>query len=298
MQSNQKTHSREFVDSIDRVAKSEQLGAEWAVYRDFEIEEKGDEVYVYALRRPETLEVKPGTVLNTFPKDLNLDRRYAPLREEPSLFLKFASLARKGPFTRDKALEVMLDWIKSYGTLGWGSTYYLNAPGSVPQETHRRECWSAFERAMTEAARCLGLYEAARAPDSAGTDVALQHYGIFGPTPEVRREMALQTVGELVGGHVRNECYPVLYREFNKDTEQTVGFSIGWDFHSLLGAMYLQMAWLMDKGISIRSCKGPGCPFFISYDESRRDKEFCSKNCKEKWRYHHVVKPKRQGQAI
>jgi hypothetical protein len=54
----------------------------------------------------------------------------------------------------------------------------------------------------------------------------------------------------------------------------------------------------MDKGISIRSCKGPGCPFFISYDESRRDKEFCSKNCKEKWRYHHVVKPKRQGQAI
>ena len=110
--------------------------------------------------------------------------------------------------------------------------------------------------------------------------------------------MALQTVGELVGGHVRNECYPVLYREFNKDTEQTVGFSIGWDFHSLLGAMYLQMAWLMDKGISIRSCKGPGCPFFISYDESRRDKEFCSKNCKEKWRYHHVVKPKRQGQAI
>lgn len=54
----------------------------------------------------------------------------------------------------------------------------------------------------------------------------------------------------------------------------------------------------MDKGISIRSCKGPGCPFFMSYDESRRDKEFCSKNCKEKWRYHHVVKPKRQGQAI
>ena len=39
-------HSKEFVDAIDRVAKSEQLAGEWPVYRDFEVEEKGEEVYV------------------------------------------------------------------------------------------------------------------------------------------------------------------------------------------------------------------------------------------------------------
>lgn len=294
-----KIHSREFVDSIDRVAKSEQLGtAVWPVYQDFEVDEKDEEVYVYALYRPEKLDVRPGTILDTFPpKDLNLQRWYPPLREEPDLFLKFASLARKGPLTRDKAVEVMLDWVKGYGTLGWGDIYYVDAPGNVPQERHRRECLAAFNRAVREAARCLGLYEAARASDPAARDVALQRYAISGNTAEQRREMALRTVGDLVGGHIRNECYPVLLRGFHKDTGETANFSLGWDFHSLLGAMYLQMAWLMDKGISIRSCKGPGCPYFISYDESRSDKEFCSKNCKEKWRYHHIVKPRRQGQA-
>ena len=28
--------------------------------------------------------------------------------------------------------------------------------------------------------------------------------------------------------------------------------------------------------------------------KTRKDKEFCSRNCKEKWRYHNVVKPRKQ----
>ena len=298
MYGNRKILSKEFVDSIDRVAKSGQLAGEWPVYRDFEVEEKGEEVYVYALFRPEQLDYSAGPIINTFPKDLNLRRRYAPLREEPDLFLKFASLARKGPLTKNEAVEVMLDWVKSYGTLGWGSIYYLEAPGSLPQEMHRRECLSAFTRAVAEAARCLGSYQAARMSDVEAVGAVLQQYPyISGGTAEQRRETALQTVGEHVGGHVRSECYPELYREFNKETKQTVGFSQGWDFHSLLGAMYFQMMQLITKGITIRACKGPGCPHFIRYDIDRKDKEFCSKNCKEKWRYHHVVKPRKQRQA-
>ena len=45
--------------------------------------------------------------------------------------------------------------------------------------------------------------------------------------------------------------------------------------------MYLQMMWVTTKGISIRACKGLGCPNYIEYDQSRKDKEFCSKNCNE-----------------
>jgi len=300
MPQTKKIHSREFVDSMDKVAKSAQLAAGWPVYQDFEVAEKDGEVYVYALYHPEELEAKPGTtsvqdILT--PKDLNLQRWYAPLREEPDLFLKFASLARKGPLTRDEMLKIVLEWVKRFGTLGWGSFYYHGAPGSVPQEVHRRECFSAFERAVTEAARCLGLYQAARIPEPADADAALQSYRVTGSTVEQRREMALLEVGDIVGNHVRNECYPELYREIRKGTEQTMRFSQGWEFHSLLGAMYLQMMWLITKGISVRSCKGPGCRNFIAYDSSREDKVFCGKNCKEKWRYHHVVKPRRQRQA-
>ncbi len=287
---------KEFVDSTNRAAKSVQLGtALWPVYQDFGVEEKNGEVYVYAPYRPEKLEARPGTILEIPPKDLNLRRYYAPLREEPDLVFKFASLARKGPLTKDQALEAMLDWVKNYGTLG-GNTYYFDAPGNLPRESHRRECLSDFEPAVNEAARCVGMYAAARAPVTKATDAALQRYGVSGSTREQRREMALRTVGEIVGAHVRNECYPVLYPEHdNQDVEKTAGFSLGWDFHSLRGAMYLELAWLMDRGITVRYCKGPGCPFLIRYDRSRKDKEFCSPNCKEKWRYHHRVKPRKQA---
>jgi len=52
-------------------------------------------------------------------KDDNARRAYAPLREEPDLFVKFASLASRDPGTRDGRYEIMLDWIKEYGVLGW-----------------------------------------------------------------------------------------------------------------------------------------------------------------------------------
>ena len=51
-------------------------------------------------------------------KDDNARRAYAPLREEPDLFVKFASLASRDPGTRDGRYEIMLDWIKEYGVLG------------------------------------------------------------------------------------------------------------------------------------------------------------------------------------
>ena len=50
--------------------------------------------------------------------DYNARDVYAPLRDEPDLFVKFASLASKDPGTRDGRYDIMLEWIKNYGVLG------------------------------------------------------------------------------------------------------------------------------------------------------------------------------------
>jgi hypothetical protein len=172
-----------------------------------------------------------------------------------------------------------------------------------------------FVEAVREAARCLTWYEAATAPGGPNVQ-ALERAGAIGNTPEKIKEDALRLAHDRVGNKVSAECYPVLYRQFLRESGETVGFFQGWGFHSLLGGMYLQMAWLMTEGSNVRRCKGPGCFRIITFDSpeqpiadpglkknargkyrTRRDKEFCGRNCKEKWRYHYVVKPSKQKRA-
>ena len=143
-------------------------------------------------------------------------------------------------------------------------------------------------------------------------------YGAHGGTPGEKREWALQEVARIVSGYVESGCHPQLYRQVNKETGRTVGFEAGWGFHSLIGAMYLRMMWLMtDVGAAPR-CNRPGCNKIIRIGEykpgdaeyvsekvkqggrpprykTRKDKEFCSRNRKEKWRYHNVIKPRNQA---
>lgn len=84
--------------------------------------------------------------------------------------------------------------------------------------------------------------------------------------------------------------------------------SLGWAFESLLGALYLQMAWVLVAKEEVR-CKQ--CDRVINYEQpeipweqllaqkgkrkpykTRSDKEFCSKSCADKWYYEKVRKPR------
>jgi hypothetical protein len=104
------------------------------------------------------------------------------------------------------------------------------------------------------------------------------------------------------------QCFPTLYPSTGERQ-----FVLGWDFYSLLGAMYLQLAWLMSaKGEEVRWCKMPGCSAVIDFEQpkppkdpgrkknvrgkykTRADKKFCSDKCKGKYHYHYREKPKRQ----
>jgi hypothetical protein len=123
-------------------------------------------------------------------------------------------------------------------------------------------------------------------------------YPTKGLSLEQLRESALFFVGDRVGSYVGNECYPVLYRTFDKDNGRTLGFEQAFGFHSRLGAMYLQMMWLLIEGGSARRCERPGCVRIITFEPSqlpedwtrkgargkyrtRKDKKYCSNACKQ-----------------
>jgi len=307
--------SRQFEYAKEKAAKSEYLGTTWPVFRNFRVEEEAvhgdDGVVVYqdviarAPRRPAKLpEPKESGAWQRVPIDLlsedrNLERIYAPLRDEPNLLLKFASLARKDDIGQDAALRLMLDWVESYGALG------------LDDGEGRWQSLNGFIHALRQAARCLTLYEAATAPN--GPDIrTLEKYKADGDTPEEKKDWALEVAGDLVGDQLARECYPRLYREVSRKAGETMRFTQGWGFRSLLGAMYIQMSWLITEGNNAPRCKGPGCFRVIRIGEleqppadpglkknargkyrTRKDKVFCSRNCKEKWRYHYVLKPGR-----
>jgi hypothetical protein len=87
------------------------------------------------------------------------------------------------------------------------------------------------------------------------------------------RSWALGIVEQAVMLKVENDCYPTV--------EGSPGsYKQGWGFKSLLGAMWLQMMWLMlGEHNHCRWCGSLFAP-------TRRDKRFCGADCRQAWNYH------------
>src|SRR5918997_3940830 len=115
------SETENFIRARDNEADERYLGTEWDRFHDFKVVERTeDNVFVCAnwedpLRDSWKGRSYSGEVLF---EDYNARGTYAPLRDEPDLFVEFASLARKDPGTRDGRYELMLKWIKKYGVLG------------------------------------------------------------------------------------------------------------------------------------------------------------------------------------
>jgi hypothetical protein len=268
-----------FISARDNEVDEKYLGTEWDRFRDFDIVEKTeDNVLVCAKWRdpglPRPRKLREGETVQTYTgewllKDDNSRVPYAPLRDEPDLFVKFADLASKDRGTRDGRYETMLDWIRKYGVLG------LLPEGHSGMRSKRHEDLLLFWSEVHRAARCMALYEAATGPGR-----LLKRSSLPGKTlAEKRKEAVLRLVGE-VGNTLERYCYPKLY-PVCEDTGEKVGVTLSWGFRSLLGAMYLQLAWR----IKSRQCAAPGCNTIIGLHE-RSDKVVCSDACAERRRYH------------
>ncbi|MBA3473565.1 MAG: hypothetical protein H0T57_10125 [Rubrobacter sp.] len=285
-------------------------GAAWRVYENFEIahdEALGDTV-VYAPPRFPVLPKEDEVFgVGNGPRDENLKRPFAPLRETKTLFLDFAGLVHKAPLSREKALEAMLEWITTYGVLGVEGVI---CPDEVPREVannrERRESLRGFWMAVTEAARCLDLYEASYEPDDKRAASVLERHLVSGGTLRVKREAARITVADTVSRYLGEDCYPKVYRAAKSishaihgfEGQKTERFGLGWGFRSLLGAMYLQMWFYMERGGGGKPCKGPGCYILIGFETAGdpgptsgstrqrkppSNKVFCHSACRQRW---------------
>jgi hypothetical protein len=278
-------------------------GAAWPIYRDFEVERTKEDVFIYAPFNVRPSEIKQVHGLGELPPDENLERNYAPLRDVPDLFLRFAGLASKKVASIDAALEVMIEWATTYGVLGIDSQFYWNAPRSDYPRT-RRESLASFREAVGEAAKCLELYKAAMLLDDDPAKAILEKYSAGGSkgfegTLREKREWALIVCGEIIGPRIEVDCYPHLLRTVkNPKTDfwydkRTIGFAQGWGFCTLLGAMYLQMMLYMTGGGEWKPCKRPGCYGRVTYispkevegrqHRTHSNKEFCSRACVQWW---------------
>jgi hypothetical protein len=93
--------------------------------------------------------------------------------------------------------------------------------------------------------------------------------------------MAAERLGIIVCSRLESECFPKLYYELLDNTGKTANAGLSWGFRSLLGPMYLQLAWR----IKSRQCQAPGCNNIIGLHE-RIDKIDCSKTCGQRRRDH------------
>jgi hypothetical protein len=269
----------------------------------------------------------------------NEPERYVPL-DFHDLFLEFANLAEDRQIT----LEVVLEWVELYGVLGLQRTSVngMGNPRGGPAESVSDFAYFAEEANMVlrlyeattapEGPDHEYLRKHIRAPeiasiqsllavmkvryekDDAGEEVAsVEQKALSKPTrdvidqilmnrvsPEPLKRAALDYVAETVHLRVTGECYPRLYRQRDGT------FRRGWGFKSLLGAMWLQMMWLMSASEEdIHLC--PWCRKTVTFEPSpeqpeidpglkknarknyrtRSDKTYCNADCRAKWNYHH-----------
>lgn len=159
---------------------------------------------------------------------------YAPLHE-PALFVEFANLFGDGPVFLDAAPPVVLDWVGRHGVLGVYEGYPTRNGGAVWGRHDDRESVVGFVRRPVEANRCWRLLAAAKGPDGPNVE-KLRELGARGDTPSQLAKWAEKTVDETVDMYLESETCMRRYRRRDGSTFRGPGF------HSLLGAMYLQMS--------------------------------------------------------
>ncbi len=219
---------------------------------------------------------------------------YSPLVEEPELFLKFARLQKARDFRASA-----LDFCHRYGIPGHvrrpdGAIESRGAEAGIgATQTTFSQIWE--ESRLAWAVLCL--YEAAHEDDTQEIRGLLTQFeDVLGGWPLYYRGQAVEsedasfaatlavarTVEEMVHLLCRLRLHVVPGREL------TLGLKTveGWTFSNLLGAMYLQMFWLVASGEDLARCEHCGLVMSLGHAspegrKRRRDKRFCNDACRQ-----------------
>jgi hypothetical protein len=225
---------------------------------------------------------------------------YSPLNV-PGLFLAFASLVEDPGLDDELCTEhnkaVILDWINTWGVLGLTPRGFDLLTGRIHQGGSD-DTLSEFVDQAGAANATLRLYEAAIAQE--GPDIDFIERGMpedrwdyYAQNPAEARKWALHRVGRIVQTCLEMYCFPSF--RVQKDGKVV----LTWQFRNLLGALWIQMMWLLTSTHQTR-CARPGCSKIITFEsgqpppdlgitknrrgryKTRSDKKFCSTLCRVK----------------
>lgn len=320
--------------------------SEWLVYPDYDIGEHEGHRYIFAPM------AEPVRQLRGRRRYRPLSRPTA------ALFLEFARWPETEgmdlkPLGCDKNEAAAMEWAEINGVLGLDSsqrftvfdeasdaTQYSLGVYAIGSRTRNEgngglgETVEAFAREAWLANMTLRLYEAATNPEGPDVNTITDYMPdweanlpsmrgvstrtLHGESPEHTRGWALRVVEEVVENRTRGRVWPIPVRDLGGRLYGYAGHKQGWAFDSLLGAMWLQMLWLMlGQG---RRCEW--CRKLLDVDPGEhlrttgtgnagsrkppRHKRFCRHTtCRQNWNYHYghgksskeARKKKREGGA-
>jgi hypothetical protein len=225
--------------------------------------------------------------------DLDLDRWriYRPLEDTPDLFLRFAQL-----YEKERSPDTALSWARQYGSLG------TEHPGNVePAE----ETLELFFSEVSRAAAVLAMYEAVLNHDSGAAEHLARHQFRSLTEPHWDDFWTYSGMADVIPGYLGFALSTAAF-EVSGMVERFVRLSLSvaagmpspsriqayYGFYSLLGAMYLQMFWLMDSSGTVARCEYCGRIISLSRPnpgsrKRRADRRFCDDACRQA---HHRAK--------
>jgi hypothetical protein len=328
-----------FAEAADKFADNSRRGGIWEVWVNYDIRsQKGGGRYVVVvepdlppaptLRRDieKALEktgerVFPGSTADMLLREAaerrearkeegrySKDREYWPLVKHPDLFLKFARLADEDKLDNaateeeldtDKNAASAKEWAETYGVLGLATVEKHGARGPSTRGG-KEETVAAFAREAWRANGALRLYEAATA-EKLDVDLIASYMHprwrtLLTRTPTRAWAWALEAVASETQEKIADHAFPALYGEVDE-------FVQGWSFKNLLGAMWLQMFWLLTATKTPRRCldcgeiippEQPNQPQG-SKKRGRKKGKFCNKECSDRYVYRTKTKPRRQA---
>jgi hypothetical protein len=222
---------------------------------------------------------------------------YDPIDEVPDLFLRFARLYGEPDFNR-----AALDFASKYGLPNGADE--APAPFGKPgfQTDARNWSLSQFHYEARRAWVVLALYEAVLNDEdptvrrllSEHSDIEAFGEWLFilqmGPAEVQNYALAvgLRCAQDAAEEIVHKYCRQEIIASIDPDIRPSISYEtdISWTFDNLLGAMYLQMYWLMTLSDSIVRCEHCGRIISLGrpHPEGRKrrsDKRFCDDACRQ-----------------
>jgi hypothetical protein len=303
-------------DALAKAVNKASPSRTWPVYKDYDVvvdEESGESFVVAPLGLFELVQdedVGHGQRVKTYrgrePEQAVLTN-YAALRT-PELAVDLANLA-------DNAItpEAVVGWAEVYGLLAPSSEQaVLNSFPDIPDFTFR-ESVSEFARAAGEVRTCLRTYGALQSDEDLDLGKLASE---LGPLPEEairpqerkqghERAWLFGVLGRMTQMRLHEHCYPQ-FNIYTRGGYPTGRFALSWGFHNLLGAIWIQIAWLLESQGSVRFCRLPDCRRVITFEsgkpsyeiskpgrgkyKTRSDRVFCpDRPCKQKYHYRKKV---------